>query len=306
MRLILTLPFFLLAIALSAQDEPDLLSLVEEKPETEYATASFKSTKVVNGQSVENLAAGVLDFRIAHRFGTLNEGLYDMFGLDAATTRLSLDYGVTSRLQVGIGRSTYQKTVDGNLKYKILRQSSGQKNMPVTLSYYTDMQINTLKWSDPERENLASSRYAFTHQLLLARKFNESLTFQFMPTLVHRNLVPSEEDKNDVFALGFAGRVKLTKRVAITAEYYYVLPDQIVSTPYANSLAIGFDIETGGHVFQLHFTNAQAMTYNGIICDTPLDWFYEGENGNTMTGIRFGFNLSRVFTIVKPKGYTEF
>ena len=288
MRLFFTFCLVLLCSGLFAQTEPDLLSLIPEEPETEYATASFKATKVVNGQSIENLAAGVLDFRIAHRFSALDfkEPLYDFLGLDGATVRLSLDYGVTNRLMVGIGRSTYQKTLDGSVKYKILRQSTGKQNMPVTLSYYADVQVNGLKFTDSERDNLFSSR--------------------LMPTLVHRNLVPGIEDKNDVFSIGAAGRVKLNKRLAITAEYYYVLPDQIVSTDYANALSIGIDIETGGHVFQLHFTNSAAMNYNGFIAETPNEWFYKDANGSNLSSMRFGFNLSRVFTIVKPKGYTEF
>ncbi len=124
-----------------------------------------------------------------------------------------------------------------------------------------------------------------------------------MPTLLHRNLVPTPDDKNDVFSMGVAGRVKLTKRVALNAEYYHVFPDQIVSTNFYNTLTIGFDIETGGHVFQLHFTNSADMTYKGFITESSERWFWQGDNGNLMSGIRFGFNVSRVFTVRKPKGY---
>lgn len=113
-----------------------------------------------------------------------------------------------------------------------------------------------------------------------------------MPTLLHRNLVETKAEKNDVLAMGVAGRIKLTKRVTINAEYYYVLPDQI-RPEYTNVLSLGFDIETGGHVFQLHFTNSTDMTYKGFITETTDQWF---------DGVRFGFNISRVFTIVKPKG----
>lgn len=306
MRLFVLIIFFLPSIPLFAQDEADLLSLVGEEIQTEYASASFKSTKVINGQSIEHLAAGVLDFRIAHRFGALNQGAYDLFGLDAATIRLSLDYGLTDRLMVGIGRSSYQKTVDASVKYRILRQRKGAENMPLSLSYYADVQVNGLRFADPGRENRFSSRLAFTHQLLLARKCSDRLSLQLMPTLTHRNLVQSARDNNDIFSLGFAGRFKLSKRVALTAEYYHTFEGQIVSTPYRQPLAIGFDIETGGHVFQLHLTNAQAMTYNGLLTDTTQGWWYQDGNGKTITGIRFGFNLSRVFTVVKPKEYTPY
>ncbi|TNE50731.1 MAG: hypothetical protein EP344_17150 [Bacteroidetes bacterium] len=286
---------------LSGQEEGDLLALLGEEETTDYATASFKTNRVVNGHSIENTAAGVLDFKISHRFSPMRNGLYDMFGLDGATIRFGLDYGITDRLMIGIGRSSKEKIIDGFAKYKILRQSTGKRNMPVSLSYLVDGQIKTVKFPDQERENLFSSRLYYTHQILLARKFSESLTLQLMPTLVHRNLVATKAEKNDVFAVGAAGRVKLSRRVTLNAEYYYVLPDQI-SPVYTNVLSIGFDIETGGHVFQLHFTNSADMTYKGFITETTEEWFFKGANGNAKSGIRFGFNISRVFTIVKPKG----
>jgi hypothetical protein len=277
---------------LVAQDEGDLLSLLGEEATTEYATASFKTNRVVNGHSIENTAAGVMDFKISHRFSPLNQGLYDIFGLDGATIRIGLDYGITDRLMIGAGRSTKEKIIDGFAKYKILRQSTGKRNMPVSLSYLVDAQIKTVKFSDQTRENLFSSRLYYTHQLLIGRKFNNAFTLQLMPTLLHRNLVETKAEKNDVLAMGVAGRIKLTKRVTINAEYYYVLPDQI-RPEYTNVLSLGFDIETGGHVFQLHFTNSTDMTYKGFITETTDQWF---------DGVRFGFNISRVFTIVKPKG----
>lgn len=298
--------FLLLPTWCLAQEEGDLLSLLgKEEGSTDYATASFKANRVINGHSIENTAAGVLDFKISHRFGPVRQELYDMFGLDNATIRLGLDYGITNKLMVGIGRNSKEKIIDGFVKYKLLRQSKGKRNMPVTLCYLVDAQLKTVKFDKPERTNYFTSRMYYTHQILVGRKFSESLTLQLMPTLVHRNLVKSRTDRNDIFALGAAGRIKLTRRVALNAEYYYVFPDQIATGAYANSLAIGFDIETGGHVFQLHFTNSQDMTYKGFITETPEDWFFKDASGKTITGIRFGFNISRVFTIVKPKGWGE-
>lgn len=291
---------------LTAQDDNgDLLSILGEEPTTDLVRASFKTTRLINGHSIENTGPGVLDFKISHRFTALNFDtpgsiFYDWFGLDGATVRIGLDYGITDRLMVGIGRSSREKMVDGFAKYRILWQSTGKRVMPISLSYFADVEVRTLKFADPERKNYFSQRLYFAHQLLIARKFNERLTLQLMPTLIHRNLVPTSRDKNDVFAIGGAGRIKLTRRVTLNAEYYYVPEGQIVSQPYANSLAIGFDIETGGHVFQLHFTNAQDMVYKGFITETTQDWFPKGGGG--ATGIRFGFNISRVFTIVKPKG----
>lgn len=280
------------AVALFSQND-DLLSLLEEEPEVEYTTASFKTTRVVNGHSIENTGAGVLDFKIAHRFSPINQGFYDIFGLDGATIRIGLDYGISDRLMVGLGRSSKEKIYDGFVKYKILRQSTGKRSMPISLSALADAQVKTVRFSDPDRENRFSSRLYYTFQVLLARKFNDYLTLQLMPTLVHRNLVETRFEKNDVYSLGVAGRIRLARRVTLNAEYYYVLPNQLASQ-YVNVLSIGFDIETGGHVFQLHFTNSADMTYKGFITETTDRWF------GSPSGIRFGFNISRVFTVVKP------
>ena len=298
--LLLFVLFFCCGQWLSAQEE-DLLSMLGEEKTTDYATASFKTNRIINGHSIENTAAGVLDFKISHRFGPVRQGVYDMFGLDAATIRIGFDYGITDRLMIGIGRNGNEKIIDGFAKYRLLRQSSGKRNMPISLSYLIDGQIKTLKFSDAERDNKFTSRLYYTHQLLLARKFSKNLSLQLMPTLVHRNLVPTRDEKNDVLAIGIGGRTKLTKRVALNVEYYYV-PEGQISTDYANSLSIGFDIETGGHVFQLHFTNTNAMSYKGFITETPEDWFFKNDEGRMLSGIRFGFNVSRVFTVKKPKG----
>lgn len=297
---ILSITFLLTLNLLTAQEEGDLLSLLGEEKTTEYATASFKTNRVVNGHSIENTAKGVLDFKISHRFTPMRQGIYDLIGLDGATIRFGFDYGITDRLMIGVGRNSKEKIFDGFAKYKILRQSTGKKVMPISLSYLVDAQIKSVKFSDTERDNKFSSRVYYTHQLLLARKMNERITLQLMPTLVHRNLTLNEEDKNDVLAIGAAGRVKLTKRVAFNAEYYYVLPNQLANA-YANTLSVGFDIETGGHVFQLHFTNSQDMTYKGFITETTEDWFFKGSDGRTLSGLRFGFNISRVFTVNRPK-----
>ena len=193
-----------------SQDLMDLLK--DDKPVKENTTATFKTTHVIIGQSVENVAKGHLNLVISHHFGKINDGLYNFFGLDQSTIRLGLEYGVTDRLEVGIGRSTYQKTADGFVKFKLLRQNN--LNMPFAVSYFGSTAMNTLKWADPSRVNYFSSRLSFVHQLLIARKFNEKLSLQLMPTLVHKNLVPTIADQNDTYAIGAGGRYKLTKRMS--------------------------------------------------------------------------------------------
>lgn len=285
--------FFVFCLQAWAQED-DLLSLLDEDEEetTEYVTASFKANRVINLHSVENTAAGVLDIKIGHRFGTLNGGFYELFGLDQASIRIGGDYGITNQLMIGLGRSSFEKTYDGFIKYKFLRQSKGKRNMPISAAFLATTAIQTLRWQNPDRDNLFSSRLYHTFQLIAGSKINEQISLQLSPTLVHRNLVATNEEENDVYALGVSGRIKLTKRVALNAEYIYVLPDQI-APEFQNSFSIGFDIETGGHVFQLHFSNSTSMIEKGYIAETVGDW---GDGG-----IHFGFNVSRVFTIQKPK-----
>jgi Membrane bound beta barrel domain (DUF5777) len=259
---------------------------------TDYTTATFKSTRLINGHTVENVGKGVLDVRISHRFGKVNGGGYELYGLDNATMRMGGDYGITDYLMIGIGRSTYQKTYDAFFKLKILRQSRGKKNMPVTLSYIPTIALKTLKFEDPNRKNYFTSRLFFTHQLIIGRKFSEGTSLQLMPTYVHRNLVQLAADPNNLLAIGIGGRQKLSKRVSLNAEYYYQVPGYKLSNT-TNSLSVGFDIETGGHVFQLHFTNSQGMSERTFISETTGDW---GKGD-----IYFGFNISRVFTIGKRK-----
>jgi hypothetical protein len=278
-----------------AQDTTDLMNLLEQemtstKDMTFYTTATFKTTRLVNGHSVENVAKGVLDVKIQHRFGNLNDGGYELFGLDKATMRMGFDYGITNNLMVGIGRSTFQKTYDAFFKLKILRQSKGKKKMPVTLSYVPTIAYRTLKWEDPTIKNYNSSRLSFTHQLIIGRKFSDGTSLQLMPTFIHQNLVPAASDPNDLFAIGIGGRQKLSKRISINAEYYYQVPGYKLAGT-RNALSVGFDIETGGHVFQLHFTNSQGMNERTFIADTKGRW----DKGD----ILFGFNISRVFTIGK-------
>lgn len=288
---------FLFTHLQAQQDTTDLLSLLgEEEPTIDYATATFKTTRVINMHSVENAAEGVLDFRINHRFGAFNTGVNNLFGLDAAFIRLGFEYGISDRLMVGFGRSSVNKELDFFGKYKLLRQSTGKKNMPISVSWFSSLVIRTDEFPNPDIKNYFTSRLYYCHQLLIARKFNESLSLQIAPTVVHRNLVPDSTIANDVFALGAGGRMKMTRRSSINMEYVYVLPDQL-EEKFTNSFSIGIDIETGGHVFQMHVTNSYPMNEKGFITETTGKW---GQGD-----IQFGWNISRVFTIKQRKQPSE-
>ncbi|MBK8088179.1 MAG: hypothetical protein IPK31_09630 [Chitinophagaceae bacterium] len=264
----------------------------EEKDKVKYTEATFKTTRLINGHSIENTQKGIMDFKISHRFGTINGGAYEMFGLDNASMRMGFDFGITPRLMLGFGRSTYQKQYDAFAKYKLLRQSTGKRNMPVSLAVMTSAMVTTMKWTDPDRPNYFSSRLQYAHQIIVARKFSESTSIQIMPTLVHYNIVKFIADPNDIIAIGIGGRQKISPRVSINVEYYYQLPGYKMPDT-ENSLSFGFDIETGGHVFQLHITNSRGMTERTFISETAGKW----SKGDIM----FGFNISRVFTLKKQK-----
>jgi hypothetical protein len=285
MRSIITLFLFLSGFQSFAQDD-DLMALLDSQTEEPivYALATFKGSRLINGHTVQNRKADAFEFLISHRFGRLNSGAYELFGIDGANIRLGFEYGLTDRITIGLGRNSFEKTFDSFAKVKLLRQSSGRKVMPFSAVYLTSAALKTLK--DQEGFTTTVSKLTFTHQILIARKFGKLFSMQLMPTLVHRNLILAEQVNSDVYALGVGGRFKLTQRLSLNAEYYHRF-DVPESDTNFNSIAVGVDIETGGHVFQLHLTNSRSMIEKGFITETSGD-FFTGD-------IHFGFNVSRVF-----------
>lgn len=267
----------------------DLMDLLDDPNEgTEKVSSTFKGTRIITGHSVETRGRRTLDLIFMHRFGRLNTGAYNLWGLDEAWIRIGAEYAINKDFSIGIGRSSYEKTYDGFLKYRFLKQTKGVKNFPFTGTAFTSMSVNTLKPADPDRDVKFSSRTSYTYQFLLARKFNQKFSMQFTPTLVHHNLVNTPDENNDIFALGFSGRHKFSRRMAITFEYFYQVNNNTLEPNY-DPLGIGLEIETGGHVFQLVFANSQAMIEKSYITQT---------NGNFFDGdLHFGFNISRVFQL---------
>ena len=289
MRIIFVLFLIVNSSLLFAQG--DLLSLVDSSQthHKQYITAAFKSTQVINGQSLEFLGKGVLDVRILHRFGLLSSGANNLYGLDQANMRLGFSYGVSNRLMVGVGRSNIGKELDGFIKYRPIWQSvGGPWSFPFSVVLVTGTTMSTMPWSDPTRKNYFSSRMAFYNEIIIGRKFSENFSLQISPIMVHRNLVPLATDSNDTYAIGIGGRLKISKRVAFVVDYHHIISGLDMHT-YKDPLSVGVDIETGGHVFQLHFTNATGLNEKQFITGTTNSWL-KGQIG-------FGFNLSRVFTI---------
>jgi len=275
-----------------AQDTTNLMNQLENevvKNRNSYAVATFKTTRIVDGQSVESLPKNVLDVRISHRFGPVSSGIYNLFGLDNATMRLGFDYGISNNFMIGVGHSTYQKTYDAFLKFRILRQSTGAVNIPVTVSFVPVIAVNTLKQFDSSKTNF-NDRVSMVYQILIARKFSENLALQIMPTLIHADKISFNHLKQNILAVGIGGRQRLSKRINLNAEYYYQLPDTKAPGSH-NVFSFGVDIGTGGHVFQLDFTNSAGLTEKSFISETTGRW--------DKSNIMFGFTISRVFQLGK-------
>lgn len=273
-----------------AQD--DLLAELEkdQSKQKDYTIQTFKGTRIVNGHSIETKAKGGLEFIVSHRFGTLNSGSYNAWGLDEATIRLGLEYGITDNLGVGIGRSVLHKTIDGYLKYKAIRQSTGQGSVPFTVTLLGSVTNFREKFgpTSPFYDVSSGDRFSYVGEVMIARKFSPAVSFQVSPVFVHRNAVVEGLETHDLFALGLGGRVKITRSVALSAEYFPRLNENSNSPNY-DAIGLGIDIETGGHVFQLIFTNTQGMMEQRIVSETDQD-FFDG-------GIHFGFNITRTFQL---------
>ena len=283
--------YFLILFLLScAVGQDDLLVLLDDQPDQiDYVEYAFKGTRVANAQSLEIPKPKVLQFMIQHRFGSIENGFYDLFGTDYAIIRYDFSYGFNDVYAIGLGRSSFDKIYDIFLKTKLLRQSKGARNMPISVVLYSDLGIKTSQKSDetPALKNNFSNRLLYINQLLIGRKFNRNLSLEILPTIIYRNLVLNEEDKHQLSSIGFAGRYKITSRFSINGDYF--IPIGSRDKNFKNSFALGFDYETGGHVFQVMISNAQG----------PYErTFIENANGDISTRkLYLGFNISRAFSL---------
>ncbi|MFD0861566.1 DUF5777 family beta-barrel protein [Sungkyunkwania multivorans] len=283
MKNIFSLLLLFIPMLISAQD--DLLDEIDTGEElVDYETAAFKGLKIVNFESTKMVSKKELYFVVSHRFGSIKNGLKDFFGLDQAVTRLNLIYGISDGINIGFSRSSFLQIYEGSLKLRLLRQK--KKSNPFSLVLFNTVLVNTSLDKEVLPGLEFDNRLSYAVQALISRKFNEDLSLQLIPTLFHDNLVPFDPQDNTQFAIGIGGRQKLTKRWSLNVDYGLHLT-RASGSPFKNPLSIGFDLETGGHVFQLHFTNAQPMNVNNILGRATGDW--------SKGDIFFGFNLSRVF-----------
>ena len=291
-RTLLVASFLVQFCGIEAQD---LLSEVEKlsPKKKDFSIATFKGTRLVNFHTVETLSKGTLEVRIAHRFGTFSGGSTNFWGLDGpATIQLRIDYAVTDRLMIGLGRASDHKMIDGFAKYRILRQTT-DGSMPISVTGLTSINID----SEPnsllgvDYYQYFNSRLVYMGTAMVARKFNSKFSLQLSPVFIHYNIVQNLTDKNDIFSLVGSTRYKVTKRTALTLEYMQrITPYSVNMSQFHNVLSIGFDVETGGHVFQIFVTNGYAINEVRTIPYTTAGF---------SNGMMLGFNLSRVFSTHK-------
>jgi len=277
--IIFLLPFLILAQE-DLLDEIDTDSVVV----SDYENAAFKGLKIVNFESTKMISKKQLYFVVSHRFGSIKTGIGDFFGLDQAVTRLNFIYGISDGVNIGLSRSSFQRTYETSLKLRLLRQK--KNGSPFTLVLFNSMLLNGSLDKDVLPGLKFEHKLGYSVQALISSKLNKNLSLQIAPTFFHDNLVALDEQENSQFAMGIGGRHKLTKRWSVNVDYGLHF-NRASNSPFKNALSIGFDLETGGHVFQLHFTNAQPMNVNTFLGQATGDWS-EGD-------IFFGFNLSRVF-----------
>jgi Membrane bound beta barrel domain (DUF5777) len=272
----------------NAQTESLMAGLEDSTATTEKVTGAFKSTRVINAHSIEMLAKGNLDFRILHRFGFVSAGIKQLFGLDQASMRMSFDYGITNNITIGIGRSTFRKELDAFAKARILQQTKGAKDFPFSLVVVGGYTVHTDESSSAEKLTIVD-RSAYYLQTIIGRKFNSKFSMQLSPIFIHTNFPVVRKDDQNIFAIGGGLRYKVSKRMALMLDYHK--PFGKLDDSFTAPLSLGVDIETGGHVFQLHFSNTTGMNERAYVTQTTGD-FFKGD-------IRFGFNLSRLFNIGK-------
>lgn len=284
------LVFLLLFLPVIAIAQDDLLGELEQElpDEKQPVTSVFKGIKIVNFESTKLVGEKQLQFIISHRFGDLSDGIDNFIGLDDATARIQFVYGITDWLNVGISRSGFNKTYDAAVKYRLVQQVEG--GFPVTIVGYNLFTIDT------EAGDLFpvsfTERLGYANQILVSRKFNDWLSLQLIPTFFHDNAVREEGQDNSQFALGVGGRFKFTKRLAFIGDYGIHL-NRVSGSEFRNSLALGIEIETGGHVFQIHASNSRAIFANGFLGQARGD-FSEGN-------VFLGFNISRAFSLGSKK-----
>jgi len=304
------IPYILISLyPVAAFPQEDIMGMLDQNTENTGnvpVTATFKTTRIINAQSTECAPKGAMDVRITHRFGNIGAasggGFKSFYGLDKiANIRLAVEYGILDNLMIGIGRSKTLWNIDAFVKYRFLTQTTNNK-IPLSMAVYLNAAVSPIRrelfYADvPVYENNNLHRLSYVAQIIVARKFGKIGSLEILPTYVHRNFVRAyinpnngAEETNGLFSLGAAAKICLTERQSVLVEYFYTFSkfrQDNPTHPYYNPISIGYEIETGGHVFHINFTNAVGITENDFIPYSPDTW--------KLGGFKWGFNISRVF-----------
>ncbi|MBM6500696.1 MULTISPECIES: DUF5777 family beta-barrel protein [Flavobacterium] len=272
---------FLFPVSLFAQD--DLLNEIDAvSTEKSKVESAFKGLKIVNLESTKLAAKGDLYFIVAHRFGSIKDGFEGFYGLDNANTQIKFVYGLTKWFTVSGARSELAYDFSG----KVLIKSQERDGFPLAIVAFGSLGLNnTLKESLYPKMTF-ENRLIYVSQILISKKFSDNLSLELAPTFFHENFVLDDNQENSQLAVGLGGRYKFAKRWSLNIDYAAHL-NRANNSPFKNPLSIGVDIETGGHVFQMHFSSSQGIHEAGFLGNSTGDW--------TKGDVFFGFNLLRVF-----------
>jgi hypothetical protein len=282
---------FLLAGCKIAKAQNELESMLEEEmgPTQDKVISTFLSTYVLNNQSVEMLNKKGLNFRISHKFGFLNSGKENFYGFDNSSVFMGIEYAPADWLNIGVGRGTFRESFNSMLKMRLLTQSTGAKQVPFSLVVYGELDYRTKEYLNDDLQNDKIGRIEYTSEVLLARKFGNSFSLQLMPGFIHRNLVETNEDLNDVAFIGFGGTYRILKTLRFNAEYFWVQDHDTPAQDYHSPFSAGICYQTSRHSFEVFATNSTGITSNNHIAYTTGN-FWKGD-------ICIGFNISIIFSL---------
>lgn len=291
-KILISLFSILIALSIKAQDDLEAMLLNEMDKPVDYVFGTFLSTNILNNKSTELLNKYGIDFRISHKFGNITSGIGKSYGFDDSNSLIEVNYAIFDWWNIGLGRVTLNESVNGYTKFRLLRQSNGAKVMPVSCALLLSANYKTQTYDDEERNKNWTDRLDYTSQLLIARKFGSLISAQISPTYIHRNLVNTKDDLNDIYALGFGASIKVEKRLRVNVEYILVQNHDTPYKQYFDPLSLGISYQTSRHAFEVFVSNASGITENLYIANTTND-FWKGE-------VRVGFNISTVFSL-NPK-----
>ncbi|WP_241448760.1 DUF5777 family beta-barrel protein [Aquimarina pacifica] len=286
----------MMTLSISGHAQNLLDALEKEYPDTpQYEMATFKTTRIALGHSIENRKKGVLEIRTTNRFWNLpNNQDSQSFFVDKVSSRIALEYGVSDRMTIGVGGTTFDGVFDGFLKYKLIRQRSDAKGSPLSVTLFQGGSYRSKRFGNINAFDEFYDKVALTSQVLIAHKFNPKFSVQLAPTFIHRGSTVFEEDPENQFALGIAARHKIGGHASIISEYYHVM-NPLESIDTYNAFALGVNWELSDVMLQFYMTNARSTVEDAFITQTTNNFNFKDGN------FHFGFNATFILHLKNKK-----